>query len=103
MQETISGTRIDRRAYAVGLVHRATAMPQVSHIVAAMVLARAARSGGRSFREIVYALTRVTAVVTLHAPLDGCEREVLRLLEKFRLVLGGPFAIVESDHMFNDD
>ncbi|OCP21341.1 MULTISPECIES: ATP-binding protein [unclassified Ensifer] len=102
-QDAVLGNIIDRRAYAVGLVDRATAMPLVSHIVATLVLARAAESGRRSLREIVYALTRLTPVVTLHAPLDGFEREVLRLLEKSRLVPGGPFAIVESDLMFNDD
>lgn len=102
-EEGALGNSIDRRACAVGLVDRATAMPLVSHIVATLVLARAVRSSGRSLREIVYTLTRVTPVVTLLAPLAGFEREVLRLLEKSRLVPGGPFAIVESDHMFNDD
>ncbi|TBD87049.1 AAA family ATPase [Rhizobium ruizarguesonis] len=99
----VLGNGVDRRTYAVGLVDRATAMPLVSHIVASLVLARAVRSSGRSLREIVYTLTRVTPVVTLHAPLAGFEREVLRLVEKSRLVPGGPFAIIESDHMFNDD
>jgi len=102
-QDAVPGNGIDRRAYAVGLVDRAAAMPPVSHIVATLVLARAAESGRRSLRELVYTLTRVTPVITLHAPLDGFEREVLRLLEKSRLVPGGPFAIVEADHMFNDD
>ncbi|WP_107341377.1 ATP-binding protein [Agrobacterium pusense] len=99
----VLGNGVDRRTYAVGLVDRAAAQPLVSHIVSALVLARAARSSGRSLREIVYTLTRVTPVVTLHAPLAGFEREVLRLLEKSRLVPGGPFAVIESDHMFNDD
>jgi SpoVK/Ycf46/Vps4 family AAA+-type ATPase len=102
-QDAVLGNIVDRRAYAVRLVDRATAMPLVSHIIATLVLARAVGSGRRSLREIVYALTRVTPVVTLHAPLDGFEREVRRLLEKSRLVPGGPFAIVESDLMFNDD
>lgn len=99
----VLGNGVDRRTYAVGLVDRATAMPLVSHIVASLVLARAVRSSGRSLREIVYTLTRLTPVVTLHAPIAGFEREVLRLVEKSRLVPGGPFAIIESDHMFNDD
>lgn len=99
----VLGNGVDRRTYAVGLVDRAVTQPLVSHIVATLVLARAARSSGRSLREIVYTLTRVTPVVTLHAPLAGFEREVLRLLEKSRLVPGGPFAVIESDHMFNDD
>ncbi len=102
-EEGALGNGMDRRTYAVGLVDRATAVPLVSHIVAALVLACAVRSSGRSLQEIVYTLTRVTPVVTLHAPLDGFEREVLRLLENSRLVPGGPFAIIESDHMFNDD
>ncbi|MFC5756544.1 AAA family ATPase [Rhizobium sp. GCM10022189] len=102
-QDAVLGNSIDRRTYAVGLVDRAAASPLVSQIVATLVLARAVRSSGRSLREIVYTLTRVTPVVTLHAPLEGFEREVLRLLEKSRLVPGGPFAIIESDHMFNDD
>lgn len=97
------GNGIDRRACAVGLVDRAAAQPLVSHIVSALVLARAARSSGRSLREIVYTLTRVTPVITLHAPLAGFEGQVLRLLEKSRLVPGGLFAIVDADHMFNDD
>ncbi len=99
----VLGNGVDRRAYAVGLVDRATAMPLVSHIVASLVLARAVHRSGRSLREVVYTLTRLTPVVTLHAPLAGFEGQVLRLLEKSRLVPGGPFAIVESDHMFNDD
>ncbi|RUM26032.1 ATP-binding protein [Rhizobium vallis] len=102
-QDAVLGNSIDRRAYAVGLVDRAAAEPLVSHIVATLVLARAVQRSGRSLREIVYTLTRLAPVVTLHAPLAGFEREVLRLLEKSRLVPGGPFAIIESDHMFNDD
>ncbi len=102
-QDAVLGKGIDRRTYAVGLVDRAAAPPMVSHIVATLVLARAMRSSGRSLREIVYTLTRVTPVVTLHAPLAGFERQVLRLLERSRLVPGGPFATVDADHMFNDD
>ncbi len=99
----VLGNGVDRRTYAVGLVDRVAVAPLVSHIVSALVLARAVQRSGRSLREIVYTLTRVTPVVTLHAPLAGFEREVLRLVEKSRLVPGGPFAIIESDHMFNDD
>ncbi|QFY61152.1 ATP-binding protein [Rhizobium grahamii] len=102
-QDAVLGNSIDRRAYAVGLVDRAAAEPLVSHIVATLVLARAVQRSGRSLREIVYTLTRVTPVVTLHAPLAGFEGQVLRLLAKSRLVPGGPFAVIESDHMFNDD
>jgi SpoVK/Ycf46/Vps4 family AAA+-type ATPase len=102
-QDAVLGNGIDRRAYAVGLVDRVAGAPLVSHIVATLVLARAVQRSGRSLREIVYTLTRVTPVVTLHAPLAGFEGQVLRLLEKSRLVPGGPFAIIESDHMFNDD
>ncbi|MEY9562034.1 AAA family ATPase [Sinorhizobium fredii] len=94
---------IDRRSYAVGLVDQAAAAPLVSHVVVALVLARAVRSSGRSLREIVHTLTRVTSVVTLHAPLDGFEREVLRLLEKSPMMPGGPFAIIDADHMFDDN
>lgn len=103
VQDAVLANGIDQRAYAVGLVDRAAAAPLVSHIVAALVLARAVESGGRSLREIVYTLTRVTPVLTLHAPLDGFEREVLRLLEKSRLVPSGPFAIIDADHMFDDN
>ncbi|MGR9371108.1 ATP-binding protein [Rhizobium leguminosarum] len=102
-QDAALGNGVDRRAYAVGLVDRAAATPLVSQVVAALVLARAVESGGKSLREIVYTLTRVTPVVTLHAPLDGFERDVLRLLEKSRLVPGGPFAIIDADHMFDDN
>ncbi|MGV2114545.1 AAA family ATPase [Agrobacterium salinitolerans] len=99
----VLGNGVDRRTYAVGLVDRVAVAPLVSHIVSALVLARAVQRSGRSLREIVYTLTRVTPVVTLHAPLVGFERQMLRLLEKSRLVPGGPFAIVDADHMFNDD
>lgn len=102
-ENAVLGNGIDQRAYAIGLVDRAAAPPMVSHIVATLVLARAVRGSGRSLREIVCTLTRVTSVVTLRAPLAGFEREVLRLLEKTRLVPGGPFAATESDHMYNDD
>ncbi len=102
-EEVTLGNGIDRRAYAVGLVDRAAAAPLVSHVVAALVLARAVRSSGRSLREIVHTLIHVTPVITLHAPLDGFEREVLRLLEKSRLVPGGPFAIIDADQMFDDN
>ncbi|MGO4624952.1 AAA family ATPase [Ensifer sp. 2YAB10] len=102
-QDATPGNGIDRRAYAVRLVDRAVAAPRISHIVAALVLARAVRSSGRSLREIVNTLIHTTPVVTLHAPLDGFEREVLRLLEKSGVVPDGPFAIINSDHMFNDD
>lgn len=102
-QDAVLGNGIDRRAYAVGLVDRAATKPLVSHVVAALVLARAVESGGRSLREIVHMLSHLTPVVTLHAPLDGFEREALRLLEKSRLVPGGPFAIIDADHMFDDN
>lgn len=102
-EEVTPGNGIDRRACAVGLVDRTAGTPLVSHVVAALVLARAVRSSGRSLREIVHTLIRVTPVVTLHAPLDGFERETLRLLEKSGLVPGGPFAIVDADHMFDDN
>lgn len=102
-QDAQKGDGIDRRAYAVRLVDRAAATPPVSHVVAALVLARAARSSGRSLREIAYTLIHVTPVVTLHAPLDGFERDVLRLLEKSRLVPGAPFAIIDADQMFDDN
>lgn len=101
--DAVLGKGVDRRTYAVGLVDRVAVAPLVGHIVATLVLARAVQRSGRSLREIVYTLTRVTPVITLHAPLAGFEREVLRLIEKSRLVPGGPFAIVESDHMYNDD
>ncbi|MGR9343491.1 AAA family ATPase [Rhizobium leguminosarum] len=103
VQDAVLANGIDRRAYAVGLVDRAAAAPLVSHIVSALILARAVESGGRSLREIAYALTRVAPVVTLHAPLDGFEREVVRLLEKSRLMPGGPFAVIDADHMFDDN
>ncbi len=102
-EEVTLANGIDRRSYAVGLVDRAAAAPLVSHVVTALVLARAVRSSGRSLREIVHTLTRVTSVVTLHAPLDGFEREVMRLLEKSLMVPGGPFAVIDADHIFNDD
>ncbi|NRP17900.1 ATP-dependent zinc metalloprotease FtsH [Ensifer adhaerens] len=102
-EEVTLANGIDRRAYAVGLVDQAAAVPLVSHVVVTLVLARAVRSSSRSLREIVHILTRVTSVVTLNAPLDGFEREVLRLLEKSPMVPGGPFAIIDADHMFNDD
>ncbi len=102
-QDVMPDNDIDRRTYAVRLVDRAAAAPPISHIVAALVLARAVQSSGRSLREIVHTLVHMTPIITLHAPLDGFEREVLWLLEKSRLVPGGPFAIINSDHMFNDD
>jgi len=102
-QDVVPGNGIDRRAYAVGLVDRAATTPLVTHIVAALVLARVVKDGGGSFRELVYTLTRVAPVVTLHAPLDGFEREVLRLLEKSRLLPGDPFVVVESDLMYDDN
>ncbi|UWU14065.1 ATP-binding protein [Rhizobium sullae] len=102
-EEVTLGNGIDRRAYAVSLVDRTAGTPLVSHVVAALVLARAVRSSGRSLSEIVHTLIHVTPVVTLHAPLDGFERETLRLLEKSGLVPGGPFAIIDADHMFDDN
>ncbi|MDF0660830.1 MULTISPECIES: ATP-binding protein [unclassified Rhizobium] len=102
-EEVTLANGIDRRSHAVGLVDRAAAAPLVSHVVVALVLARAVRSSGRSLREIVHTLTRVTSVVTLHAPLDGFEREVMRLLEKSLMVPSGPFAIIDADHMFDDN
>lgn len=101
-QDVMPDNDIDRRAYAVRLVDRAAA-PPISHIVTALVLARAVRSSGRSLREIVHTLIHMTPIITLHAPLEGFEREVLWLLEKSRLVPGGPYVIVNSDHMFDDD
>ncbi|KAB1108492.1 ATP-binding protein [Neorhizobium galegae] len=102
-KEVTLGNGIDRRAYAVSLVDRTAATRLVSHVVAALVLARAVSSSGRSLGEIVHTLIHVTPVVTLHAPLDGFERETLRLLERSGLVPGGPFAIVDADHMFDDN
>lgn len=102
-QDAVLGKGFDRRAYTVRLVDSAAAPPLVSHLVAAMVLARAARISGRPLREIVHTMVHVTPVITLHAPLDGFEREGVRLLENSRLVPGGPFAIIDADHMFDDN
>lgn len=102
VRDVALGNGVDRRAFAVSLVDRVAAAPLISHVVTALVLARAVRSSGRSLREIVHTLTRVVPVVTLHAPLDGFEREVMRLLEKSRLAPGGPFAIIDADLMFDD-
>jgi SpoVK/Ycf46/Vps4 family AAA+-type ATPase len=102
-QDVMPDNDIDRRAYAVRLVDRAAATPPISHIVAALVLVRTVRSSGRSLRETVHMLFHMTPIITLHAPLDGFEREVLLLLEKSRLVPGGPYVIINSDHMFDDD
>ncbi|MDL2400321.1 AAA family ATPase [Rhizobium mayense] len=94
---------LDRRSYAIRLVGMAAEPPLVSHVVAALVLARAIGKGTKSLRDIVRAITHATPVVTLHAPLAGFEREVSRLLEKSRFVPGGPFGIVDGDYTFNDD
>jgi hypothetical protein len=94
---------LDRRSYAIRLVGMAAEPPLVSHVVAALVLARAVREGTRPLRDIVRAITHATPVVALHAPLAGFEREVSRLLEKSRFVPGGPFAVVDGDYMLNDD
>lgn len=102
-QGVVSGNGFDRRSYAVRLVAAAAETPLVSHVVAALVLARAVREGKRPLRDIVRAIAHATPVVTLHAPLGGFEREISRLLEKSRFVPGGPFAIVDGDYMFNDD
>ncbi|MGY5811712.1 AAA family ATPase [Rhizobium sp. LEGMi198b] len=94
---------LDRRSYAIRLVGMAAEPPLVSHVVAALVLARAIGRGTKSLRDIVRAITHVTPVVALHAPLAGFEREVSRLLQKSRFVPGGPFGIVDGDYTFNDD
>jgi ATPase family associated with various cellular activities (AAA) len=93
----------DRRAYAVALVDRVAPAPLVSHVLAALVMARAVRNSARSLRDVVHTLTRVTPTVTFHAPIDGFERQTLRLLEKSGLVPGGPFAIINSDDLFDDN
>lgn len=96
------GNGVDRRSYSVGLVGRAVDPPPVSHVVAALVLARAASRATKPLRDIIRAIAQATPVVTLYAPLAGFEREVLRLLHKTGLLPGGPFAIIDADQMFDD-
>lgn len=102
-QDAALGNGVDRRTYAVGLVGRAADPPLVSHVVAALVLARAVAKGARPLRDVIRAIAQATPVVTLHAPLAGFEREVLRLMDKSRFLPSGPFAIIDADQMFDDN
>lgn len=102
-QDAALGNGVDRRTYAVGLVGRAADPPLVSHVVAALVLARAVAKGARPLRDVIRAIAQATPVVTLHAPLSGFEREVLRLMDKSRFLPSGPFAIIDADQMFDDN
>ncbi|CAN7389744.1 ATP-binding protein [Pararhizobium sp. LjRoot255] len=102
VQNAALGTGVDRRAYAVGLVGRAADAPLVSHVVAALVLARSVAKETKPLRDIIRTVAHAPPVITLNAPLAGFEREVLRLLQTSGLVPGSPFAIVDADQMFDD-
>ncbi|MBB3612999.1 ATP-binding protein [Rhizobium sp. BK602] len=103
IRENVPVEGFDHRSYAVRLVGAMAEPPLVSHIVVALVLARAIGAGTKSLRDIVRAITHATPVVALHAPLAGFEREVSRLLEKSRFVPGGPFGMMDGNHIFNED
>lgn len=90
-------------AYAVRLIGEAGAPPLVVNIAAALVLARAVEVSSIPLGRMLRIVSRSAPVVSLHAPVIGFERAMLRLIETPGFVPGsGTPNGVDGDYVFND-
>ncbi len=90
-------------AYAVRLVGEAGAPPLVANIAAALVLARAVQASSVPLGRMLRIVSRSAPVVSLHAPVIGFERAMLRLIETPGFVPGSATPNgVDGDYVFND-
>lgn len=90
-------------AYSVRLIGEAGAPPLVANIAAALVLARAVEASSVPLRRMLRIVSRSAPVVSLHAPVIGFERAVLRLIETPGFIPGGGTPNgVDGDYVFND-
>lgn len=90
-------------AYAVRLVGEAGALPLVANIAAGLVLARAVEASSVPLGRMLRIVSRSAPVVSLHSPVIGFERAVLRLIETPGFIPGsGTPNGVDGDYVFND-
>lgn len=90
-------------AYAVRLIGEAGAPPLVANIAAALVLARAVEASSVPLGRMLRIVSRSAPVVSLHAPVIGFERAMLRLIETPGFIPGsGTPTGVDGDYVFND-
>lgn len=74
-----------RRAYAVRLVGEAGAPPLVSHMITALILARAMRDRCLALRDARRLLRLPTPFVAIQSEIKGVEEQIVRLLEETRI------------------
>ena len=90
-------------AYAVRLIGEAGAPPLVANIAAALLLARAVEASSVPLGKMLRIVSRSAPVVSLHAPVIGFERAMLRLIETPGFIPGsGTPNGVDGDFVFND-
>nr|CAD6596152.1 ATP-binding protein [Rhizobium sp. Khangiran2] len=90
-------------AYAVRLIGEAGTPPLVANIAAALVLARAVEASSVPLGRMLRIVSRSAPVVSLHAPIIGFERAVLRLIETPGFIPGSATPNgVDGDYVFND-
>ena len=89
-------------AYAVRLIGEAGAPPLVANIAAALVLARAVEASSVPLGRMLRIVSRSAPVVSLHAPVIGFERAMLRLIETPGFIPGSATPNgVDGDYVFN--
>lgn len=90
-------------AYAVRLIGEAGGPPLVANIAAALVLARAVKASPVPLGRMLRIVSRSAPVVSLHAPVTGFERAMLRLIETPGFIPGSATPNgVDGDYVFND-
>ncbi len=101
----VGDTRYEaRRAYAVRLVGEAAPLPQVGHIITAIILARAVRDSRIELRDLVRTLRLPAPLIAIQSRIRNLEDHLLRLLGA-SLIAGGTrweFVDATSGYSFDD-
>ena len=93
-----------RRAYAVRVVGEAAPLPQVGHVITALILARAVRDSRIQLRDLVRTLRSPAPLIAIQSRIRNFEDHLLRLLGS-SLIAGGTrweFVDATTGYSFDD-
>jgi hypothetical protein len=85
-----------RRSYAVRLVGEAGAPPLVSHMITALILARAMRDRCLSLRDAIRLLRSPAPFIAIQSNIDGVEDQIVRLLEETGIAGGDGWSFADG-------
>lgn len=92
----------ERRAYAIRLVALAGSPPRTSHVMTAIVLARALADTGVRLHEFLSLIRRQSFMMVLRSEVLGASHHVVQLLQTANLLPGGRLAIGDGAGSFSD-